>query len=210
MRLMRPIAWMFSIIAVSALAGETAAQAQRGQAPQPAATARAAAPVDLTGVWVSLVTNEWRWRMLTPEKGDYAVLPINAEARRIADTWDPAKDEASGEQCKGYGAAAIMQMPARLRVAWDNDNTLRMDIDTGTQTRLFRFGPPQPAAGTPTWQGNSAAEWQVARGRICVVTTFNVPLRAAGVAFWPSWPRPRATCHSAAEFPCHVGVPAAG
>ena len=156
---------LFSVIAVIALAGASAAQAQRGQAPQPAATARAAAPVDLTGVWVSLVTNEWRWRMLTPEKGDYAVLPINAEARRIADTWDPAKDEASGEQCKGYGAAAIMQMPARLRVAWDNDNTLRMDIDTGTQTRLFRFGPPQPAAGTPTWQGNSAAEWQVARGR---------------------------------------------
>jgi hypothetical protein len=161
---MRPL--LFSVIAATALLGAAAAQAQqRGQAPQPAATARAAAPVDLTGVWVSLVTNEWRWRMLTPEKGDYAVLPINAEARRIADAWDPAKDEASGERCRGYGAAAIMQMPSRLRIAWENDNTLRMDIDTGTQTRQFRFGPPQPASGPPTWQGYSAAEWQVARGR---------------------------------------------
>lgn len=139
---------------------------QRGQAPQPPASGRAGAAIDLTGTWVSLITNEWRWRMLTPQKGDYAVLPINAAARKIADAWDPEKDEAAGEQCRGYGAAVIMQMPARLRIAWDNENTLRMDIDAGTQTRLFRFGQQQPAAGAErTWQGNSVAEWQVARGQ---------------------------------------------
>jgi hypothetical protein len=132
------------------------------QAPQ---TARSAAPIDLTGYWVSVVTNEWRWRMLTPAKGDYAVLPINAEARKIADTWDPARDEAAGEQCKSYGAAVIMQVPARLRVTWENDNALRIDTDAGTQTRLFRFGQTPPPASEPTWQGSSVAEWQVARGR---------------------------------------------
>src|SRR6478672_5976313 len=89
-------------------------RAQRGAGGTAPATARSAAPIDLTGYWVSLVTNEWRWRMLTPPKGDYATLPINAEARRIADTWDPARDEAGGNQCRGYGAAVIMQVPARF------------------------------------------------------------------------------------------------
>ena len=160
------IARLIPIIVFSLWLGAPApAAAQRGQAPPPPPIGRVGAPVDLTGTWVSLVTNEWRWRMVTPEKGDYAVLPINAEARRIADAWDPAKDEAAGEQCRGYGAAAILQMPARLRIAWDNDTTMRLDIDTGTQTRLFRFGPPQASAGAPTWQGHSVAEWQVARGR---------------------------------------------
>ena len=128
-------------------------------------TPRAAAPLDLTGYWVSLVTSEWRWRMVTPPKGDYATLPINAEARRVADSWDPARDEAVGTQCRGYGAAAIMQVPTRLRITWDNDNTLKIETDAGTQTRLFRFGPNEQPTGEPNWQGFSVAEWQVARGR---------------------------------------------
>src|SRR4249920_1564167 len=77
--------------------------AQRGGDTVAPPTARASAPIDLTGYWVSLITNEWRWRMLTPPKGEYATLPINAEARRVADTWDPARDEASGNKCRGYG-----------------------------------------------------------------------------------------------------------
>jgi hypothetical protein len=136
--------------------------AQRGG---PATTPRAAAPIDLTGYWVSLVTNEWRWRMVTPPKGDYATLPINDDARRVADTWDPARDEAAGNQCRGYGAAVIMQMPGRFHIVWENDNTLKMDTDAGTQTRLFQFGAATRPAAEATWQGVSVAEWQVARGQ---------------------------------------------
>lgn len=169
------------------------AQGQRGAQTAPApATARSAAPIDLTGYWVSLVTNEWRWRMLTPAKGDYAVLPINAEARRIADTWDPARDEANGEQCKSYGAAVIMQVPGRLHITWENDNVLRIDTDAGSQTRLFRFGQPQPPAGEPTWQGYSAAEWQVARGRgreAQVSTTRTGTLKAVTTRLRPGYLR---------------------
>src|SRR5262249_14644851 len=99
--------WRFLLCACVVLSLALPARtAQRGAVP---ATPKAAAPIDLTGYWVSLVTNEWRWRMLTPAKGDYATLPINAEARRVADAWDPAKDEAAGNQCRGYGAAVIMQ-----------------------------------------------------------------------------------------------------
>jgi len=103
--------------------------------------------------------------MLTPAKGDYATIPINAEARRVADTWDPASDEANGNQCRSYGAAIIMQVPTRLHVTWENDTTLKMETDAGTQTRMFNFGATPPATGDPSWQGFSAAEWQIARGR---------------------------------------------
>ena len=58
----------------------------------------------------------------------------------MADTWDPAKDEAAGEQCRAYGAANIMRVPGRLHITWQNDTTLRIDTDAGTQTRLIRFG----------------------------------------------------------------------
>jgi hypothetical protein len=126
-------------------------------------TPRAAAPIDLTGYWVSLVTNEWRFRMLTPGKGDYAVLPLNADARKVADGWDPARDEAAGEPCRGYGAPIILQVPGRLHITWEDDATLRTDIDAGQQTRRFRFGDAAPA-GEPSWQGHSVAQWQVARG----------------------------------------------
>jgi hypothetical protein len=153
-------------IFVAALHSYLAAQRGAAPAPPPAPqTARTVAPIDLTGYWVSLVTNEWRWRMLTPAKGDYAILPINAEARRIADSWDPARDEASGNQCRAYGAAVIMQVPGRLHVTWENDTTLKMETDAGTQTRMFRFGAASAPAGEPTWQGHSVAEWQTARGR---------------------------------------------
>ena len=113
----------------------------RGTGPAGAAAgrARAAAPFDITGYWVSLVTDDWRYRMLTPPKGNVDYLPVTAEARRVADTWDPAKDVAAGEQCKAYGAGGIMRLPARLHVTWDDDNTLKMDIDAGTQTRRFFF-----------------------------------------------------------------------
>ena len=134
--------------------------AQRGDAPPPAppASPRAAAPIDLTGYWVSVVTEDWRFRMVTPPKGDYASVPLNAEARRVADTWDPAKDEASGNACKSYGAANIMRVPGRLHITWQDDTTLKVETDAGTQTRLFRFGESRAASGAAGWQGASAAQ----------------------------------------------------
>jgi hypothetical protein len=131
----------------------------RGQAP---ATAKAAAPVDFTGYWVSVVTEDWRWRMVTPSRGDFASIPFNAEARRIGEAWDPAKDEAGGEQCRGYGAGGIMRVPGRLHITWQDDNTLKIETDQGTQTRLFHFDGKPPANAQPSWQGYSAANWEKA------------------------------------------------
>ena len=142
--------------------------AQRGGAGRggPPLTPRSAAAIDLSGYWVSVITEDWKLRMVTPKKGVYDTLTLNAEGRRVGETWDPARDEASGEQCRAYGAANIMRLPGRLRIAWADDTTLRIETDAGTQTRTFRFGAAAaPAAAEPTWQGVSAAEWVYAGGR---------------------------------------------
>jgi hypothetical protein len=122
--------------------------------------ARESAPIDITGHWVSLITDDWVYRMITPARGDYSYVPLNPTGRRAADTWDPERDEAAGEECKSYAAPAIMRLPGRVHITWEDDETLKLDIDTGMQTRLFRFGGGAPE-GAPSWQGWSAAEWQL-------------------------------------------------
>jgi hypothetical protein len=143
---------------------------QRGGGNQAPGAARGATPAegpfDPTGYFVAIVSDEWRYRMLTPPKGNVDYVPVNAEGRRVAGEWDPAKDEASGEACKAYGAGGIMRLPGRLHITWRDPNTLQVDIDTGTQTRLFHFGSaPPPAGESPSWQGYSAAQWEFAGGR---------------------------------------------
>ena len=135
----------------------------RGGPAGPPATARAAAPIDLTGYWVSHIVDEWRFRV-APQKGDIPYLPINAAARRVALAWDPAKDEADGNQCKAYGAVGVMQRPGRLHISWEDDNTLKIETDAGTQTRRLRFGPAPAPTGEPSWQGYSVASWQMPGG----------------------------------------------
>src|SRR5262245_34443486 len=102
------------IFAIAALSRIEAAQ-QRG-APQPPRPARELAPIELTGYWVSVVSEDWRHRMATPRKGDYESLPLNPEGRRVADTWDLAKDNAASLQCKAYGVGSIMRQPGRLNI----------------------------------------------------------------------------------------------
>jgi hypothetical protein len=55
-------------------------------------------------------------------------------------------------------------MPGRMRISWQDDTTLKVDYDAGTQTRLLKFGEPAATKGPKTWQGNSAATWQFAGG----------------------------------------------
>jgi hypothetical protein len=132
----------------------------RGGRGGPPKTAKESAPVDLTGYWVSVVTEDWRWRMVTPIKGDFAGVPLNPAGRKIGEAWDPAKDEAAGEQCRAYGAPAIMRVPGRVHITWQDDSTLKIETDSGTQTRLLHFTGNPPDDVNPSWQGYSQANWE--------------------------------------------------
>lgn len=197
-------------VAVFLLAGTTPLNAQAGRGPGgPPPAPKAAAPIDMTGYWTAVITEDWHQRMMTAPKGDFGSgepgatagfngarngqgpnpsqggnIPYKIEAAKLAMQWDPAKDEADGNQCKAYGAAGIMRLPTHLHITWQDDNTLRVDADAGTQTRLFHFVPLPPAAGfnapapeplitmatvpageQPSWQGYSVARWTVMGGR---------------------------------------------
>lgn len=174
-------------VALATLMGTSAHSAQpapgRG-APPPAP--KAAAPVDLTGTWVSVVSEDWRWRMMRPAKGDYTSVPLTPAGRAAADTWDPARDKAAGEECRAYAAPAIMRVPGRIRISWQDDYTLKIETDAGTQTRVLRFarpdGAPAPAASTPrSWQGVSVARWEPQ------------PAQIAGAGFGPRAAAPPTT-----------------
>lgn len=158
---MKTVAFM---ILFAATVGTASAQQPR--------TARQAAPIDIAGQWVAFVTEDWRFRMMTPPKGDYTRVPLNPEGRKMADTWDPAADTAAGNQCRTYGAGGIMRVPGRIRVSWQDDNTLRIETDAGTQTRVLRFGGPAAASSRErTWQGDSRAQWEPSNRSLRVVTT---------------------------------------
>jgi hypothetical protein len=148
------------LVILGALGGAHGAQRQGGAARSAPASAKAGAVIDVTGYWVSIVDEDWVWRMMTPAKGDYTSAPLNAEGRRVTDAWDPAKDEAEGNQCKAYGAGGIMRMPERLHIFWADDNTLEMDIDAGMQKRLFHFDGSKWHGGEPELQGDSVATWE--------------------------------------------------
>lgn len=160
------------VIAIACVLTTVSLSAQRGGRGRGAPVSpREGAAVDLTGYWVSVISEDWKFRMVTPKKGVYDSLMLNAEGRRVADTWDPAKDEAAGEQCRAYGAANIMRVPGRLHITWHDDSTIEIDTDAGTQARLFHFSESPASstgsgqAGEPSWQGHSVAEWERAAGR---------------------------------------------
>ena len=159
----------------------------------PAESAKASAPIDVTGYWVSQIVDEFRHRV-APQKGDLTFVPLNMDATRIAKAWNP---DAKENQCKAYGAVGLLQRPGRLHITWADENTLRIDADAGTQTRLLHFAGDVSTA-RPSLQGYSAARWEVSgaggRGRgaavdrngsLAVVTTSMTPgyIRKNGVPY---------------------------
>src|SRR5579862_6496590 len=169
----------FAALALLSLAIPARTSAQFGP-PPPVAKApdpRLIAPQDFTGYWVSLITEDWRYRMITPDKGDYGGVPLNQAGAALAAKWDPAKDDADGNACRSYGAAAIMRVPTRLHITWQDDNTLRVETDAGKQTRLLHFNTTAPESGALEWQGYSVAKWEGLRagGAFRIPTTLLGP-----------------------------------
>lgn len=163
----------------------------RGGPPEPPKTAKAAALYDITGYWVSVVTEDWRFRMVTPVKGDYTGVSLNEAGRKLADAWDPARDETAGEQCKSYAAPNLMRVPGRLHITWQDDQTLKIEADSGQQTRVLHFASADDPGAS--WQGFSKALWEMVPvgrgmtpvGSLKVITTHLKPgyLRKNGVPY---------------------------
>jgi hypothetical protein len=165
------------VLASVGLAGlALTAQAAQPSGPPPPQTPKAGAPIDLTGYWVSIVNEEWRWRMVTPPKGDYASVPLNPNGRRVADTWDTSQDGS----CKAYGAGGLMRMPTRVHITWEGEDLLKIETDAGKQTRRLVFGKPAPAGTASSLQGYSMAQWNRTL----------VPLGLMGFNFGPPRPNP--------------------
>ncbi|MEO8465595.1 MAG: hypothetical protein ABI640_09665 [Gammaproteobacteria bacterium] len=183
------------LLLTGAALGQTPGSAR--QAP----TARSSAPVDLTGYWVSVVTEDWAWRMRTPPKGDYASIPLNAAGEHAADTWTEAEDGS----CLAFGAPAMLRMPTRARITWVDDQTLKLETDNGVQTRLLHFGPsPANSSGAPSLQGGSHATWQIPnqvtdRGENTGQKSDDAwaPLKVVTTNLSPAWLRPNGVPYSA-------------
>src|SRR5579872_5276432 len=133
----RVLALASILVLPALLCGQAGRGGGRGPAGPPP-TGKSQAPIDLTGYWVSIIVDEWRFRV-SPIKGDILYMPLNGQARQIANAWDPDKDTTDGSQCKAYGAIGLMQRPGRLHITWADDNTLKVDADAGTQSRTWHF-----------------------------------------------------------------------
>jgi len=131
----------------------------RGGAGGAAPGGRGAAPVDLTGYWVSQVTEDYIERMFpdspasgTPQSGRGG--GGRGGGRGAAGATAPA------DPCRVYGAGGSMRLPGRLNISWADDNTLKIEMDSGKQTRLFHFGVAQPPDSEKSLQGYSIAAWE--------------------------------------------------
>lgn len=170
-------------LALSGATAEISAQGGRGRGGPPPPPGRAAAPVDLTGTWVAVVTEDWQWRMRTPSKGDTMSVPLNPAGMKVANEWEPSMDG----RCEAYGVGGVMRMPLRVKISWQDDLTLKMETDAGQQTRLLQFakpGAPAPVSGAATsrtLQGVSVAEWQRGGG------AFDAFLERGAGAAPPRW-----------------------
>ena len=154
-----------SVALVGACALGQTALAQFGPpAPSgPPPPAEQAAPIDLTGYWESVVTEDWRWRMLTAPKGDFASVPLNPAGRKVAMQFDPTKYGSGWTDkidCRAYGAAGLMRMPTRVHITWANPNQLQIESDWGEQTRELYFRHQDMPQAAPSLQGSSFAQWQ--------------------------------------------------
>lgn len=137
--------------------GAPAGQGRGGGGPAAPQTGKTAAPVDLTGYWVSIVTEDWIERM-SPDS------PPSGTGGRGGLRGQGGGQAAPAEPCRVYGAAGSLRVPGRLNVTWVDDNTLKIEMDAGTQTRLLQFNPTTARPTEKTLQGYSVATWEISGG----------------------------------------------
>lgn len=150
-------------LAIPALVLAQPPQGGRGGAP----AAQAAAPVDLTGYWVSIVTEDWIERM-SPESPPSGAVGAGRGGGRGGGGRGGGRGGTpitSSDPCVAYAAGGSMRVPTRLNITWVDGNTLKIDMDAGSQTRTLHFNPTQPPPTDRSLQGYSVATWDTGGGR---------------------------------------------
>jgi hypothetical protein len=148
------------VVAAAAFAAALGLLPPAGAQPPGGGAARSprdSALFDITGQWVAVINEDWRWRMVTPPVGDVSSLPVNGRGRAAAAAWNLERDRADGQLCKAFGAPGLIRQPTRIRVRWEDADTLLLEFDAGRQTRRLQFGPRVPSE--PSLQGYSEASW---------------------------------------------------
>jgi hypothetical protein len=151
--------------------------------PEPPGTPKQKQRLDITGYWVAVIHEDWRFRMITAPKGETPDIPLNPVGKKLADSWDVAKDEAAADKCKAYGAPNLMRIPSRFHITWADDSTLKIESDAGQQMRLLQFVAPK-VLPAPSRQGLSIAKWQ-GKASLTVDTSRLIPgyLQTNGVPY---------------------------
>ena len=141
--------------------------------------APAAAQIDFSGEWRMLVHEDAPHRGGGPEIGDYTGLPVNDEARAVADTWDASILTLPELQCRPHPAVYSERGASMGQMRWWKE------VDPVTQElvayrkrgswmeperTIWMDGRPHPPDYAPhTWQGFSTGRWQ--GGMLVVATT---------------------------------------
>ena len=176
--------------AIGALCLSGLTQAQNFSRLPPLPPGKTGAPLDLSGYWVSLITEDWRFRMVAAPSGDHPDIRLNPAGDKIAAAWSKNADNTPQKRCLRFGAAMLMRVPTRLHITWRDDMTLLVQTDAGDQTRVFDFTANPPAAtADASLQGISKASWDAIPptkgGGMKVVTTHLSPayLQRNGVPY---------------------------
>jgi hypothetical protein len=136
--------------------------------------------------------------MITPPVGDVSSLPVNAAGRAAAADWDLERDRAEGQLCRAFAGPGLIRQPTRIRVGWEDDDTLLFEFDAGRQERRLEFGPGEPPA-EHTLQGYSQASWYsqpLSRGVFGSSETDKGALHVVTNHFTPGYLRPNGVPYS--------------
>ncbi len=77
--------------------------------------------IDLSGTWANRLHEDWIERAPGPHIGDYTGLPINDEARAIADAYQVSMQNMPERQCILYTSQYIVMGPQNLRIQQELD-----------------------------------------------------------------------------------------
>ena len=138
-------------------------------------TLPAFAQVDLSGVWINQMDEDWPDRFFGPELGDYTGIPLNAAARARAEAWDASSLTLPEYQCRVHPSDYAPSF-ADIRI-WEE-----IDKDTqslaavhlhhfafATERTIWMDGRPHPPDyALHTSMGFSTGKWD---GDILTVTT---------------------------------------